>query len=132
MAARKSKTALAEQVAYNNVLLEQIRSDQKAMYEAMIAMNEGLRRELRSEIGKVTARLEVLESVVKQNSEDIRTLRTEVGQLRSEVAELRADVASLRTEVERLRNDFEKRDEVARIAALEARVTELERRLKVG
>ena len=118
MAARKKRTTDAEGVGYTNVLLEQIRAKQDAMYEAMIAMGAGIRRELRSQIAKVTARLDDLEAVVKQNSADIRALR--------------AEVAELRAEVRQLRHDFDNRDERAKIAALEARVTELERRVKAG
>ena len=125
MAARKKRTADAEGVGYTNVLLEEIRAKQDAMYEAMVAMGEGLRGEFRSEIAKVTQRLDVLESVVRQNSEDIKVLR-------AEVAELRAEVAELRTEVRQLRRDFDNREERTKIAALEARVTELERLVKAG
>src|SRR5438045_2038913 len=91
MAARKKRTTDAQGIGYTNVLLEEIRSKQDAMYEAMIAMGEGLKREFRSEIAKVTERLDTLESVVKQNSEDICALRAEVAELRAEVRQLRHD-----------------------------------------
>ncbi len=63
-------------------------------------------------------RLSNLEAAVMQNSRDIQ--------------QNTRDIADLREEMRRLRHDFDSREEKTRIAALEERVTKLERQLKAG
>jgi hypothetical protein len=118
MAARKRKNGTTEGVAHTNVLLEQIRGDQRAMFEAMNAGFEGLRREMDTRFTRVDERLAILEAVVRQNSADIKRLATEIDELRAEIRGLR--------------RDFDTREERERIAALEQRVAKLEQTLKVG
>ncbi len=97
-----------------NVLLEDIRAGQKAMFEGMTAMGSMLRAEFREELAKVHVRLEALESAVKQNT--------------AEIKQSSADIRELREELRRLRHEFNHREELARIASLEERVTALEQR----
>lgn len=125
MAVRKAKKQAATGAAYTNVLLEQMRSEQRAMFGAMNAWGERLERKFDARFEQVDQRLGNLEAAVLQNSRDIKQNTEDIRRLASELADLRE-------EVRRLRNDFDTREEKARIAALEARVTELERRVKTG
>jgi chromosome segregation ATPase len=87
-------------------LLENIQSQQHAMLEAIQAMGDRLNRTMEERFASVEARLDMLESVVRQNSGDINALREDVRSLRK---------------------DLEKRDE--RLSAVEDRVATLEKRL---
>ena len=115
---RAGKRTPSEGVAKTHALIEQIRSEQRAMFASMTASFEALRRDLRGDLAWVEKRAAALEAAVTQGSADIGLLERQVVQLSSEVR--------------RLRRDFDSREETARIAALEARVTKLEELLKVG
>lgn len=69
---------------------------------------------------KLTLRLDRIEEVVRTCWRESRELRHDVDDLRREVTDLRRDIGELRT-------DAERRD-ATRLAPLEARVAELERR----
>jgi DNA repair ATPase RecN len=90
------------------VLLEDIRAQNKATIEAV----ESGRRETSLEIqrleARLTARIEILEAVVRHHSEELRGIRLEL-------TALKATVNNLESKVDRL-------------LALEARVTAIERR----
>ncbi len=105
-----------------NVLLEDVRSQQNAMLEAIASMGESLERKFDERFTRIEQRLEILESVVRQNSEDIRKNSEDIRK-NSE------DIETMRIELQRLRKDFDTRDERAQIRALEERVGRLEQRL---
>ena len=123
------------------VVIERVDTNVRLLAEAMT----GMRTELKNDMAELEARLSVritrLEDAVRTNSRDIRDLKTDVAALKTDVATLKTDVAALKTdvatlktdmsdlrqEVAELRRDFERRD-ATRLSALEARVTELEKR----
>jgi outer membrane murein-binding lipoprotein Lpp len=104
-----------------NVLLEDIRSQNRATYEALSGQIEGLDRRMSARFDQLEERVTLLENVV-------RKLYEEVHQLRLDVNQLRADVDQLRVDVNQLRSDFDKRTELSRLDALERRVALLEKR----
>lgn len=125
MAARtRSKRAPATAHQFG-AILEEVRSQQTAMLEAISAWGERLERKFDVEFSRVNERLDNLEAAVRQNSLDIKKNSDDIRRLNAEVADLRAEVRQLRT-------DFDGRHEKAQIAVLEARVTRLEQHVKIG
>jgi UTP:GlnB (protein PII) uridylyltransferase len=98
--------------SYTNVLLEDIRSQVRAMAEALTLT--ATKKDLENLRNDLTARIEVLETAVRQNSEDIRENSEDIRMLAEELRRLSAIVAG-------------KADRAA-LEAVEARVTTLERR----
>ena len=119
-----------------HVLLERLQSDMTVVVEAVTGWRAELKAEIAGSEARLTARITILEEVVRQNSADIRDLRHEVAGLRRDVdalkesvAGLRTDVAGLRTDVDGIRHDLDHRAELDRIGSLEDRVTALEARV---
>lgn len=102
MATRRTSAA-----ARTNILLEEIKAQNRATYEAVMNVKEELERKFDARFDRIEARLDVLESAVKA---------------------LFAEVAALRAEVNQLRHDFDHREELGRLEALERRVEALEKR----
>lgn len=130
MAAGKSKASASRRpplkVHELGALLEDLRSQQDVMLEGIASISERLDRTMTLEAGqRLERRILDLEAVVRQNSADIRKHSEELQKHSEELREMR-------DELRRLRTDFDAREEKARVAALEARVTRLEQQLKVG
>ncbi len=87
----------------NNVLLEEIRAQNRATIEAVHSEVGLLRREMNERFERVEVRLDVLEAVVRQHSKDIQELKRDVAELKGDVAELKRDVAELKREVTDIR-----------------------------
>jgi hypothetical protein len=102
------------------VVVERIDSNVQMLAEAMIGMRTELKRDITELDARLSARIDRLEDAVRTNLREIRELKP----LKTEMAELRAEVAALR-------RDFERRD-AERLASLEARVTELEKRAGIA
>lgn len=90
------------------LILEEMRSQNRATIEAVEASRTTLERELHQMREQTNARLEVLEAGVRQNGTDTRHLQGDVKQLQSEVRGLAG--------------------KLERVAHLEERVGALERR----
>ncbi len=101
-----------------DILLERIESQMQFVIEAVTGMQETFDVKLSALEERLTARIGILEDVVRKNSEDIRK--------NSE------DIRSLRLELAGLRQDFERRQEPGRLQALEKRVSRIERKLGIG
>ncbi len=106
---------------HTNVLLEDIRAQNRATYEGVTGAIEGLERRL-------AARFESLEERVTMVENAVRQLLTETTRLSNEIADLRGEVNELRADVNRLRHDFDNRNELSRLDELERRVALLEER----
>ena len=126
----------AEAVHRNNVLLEHIQSQMQVIIEGQQAGFESLRRELREVESKLSARITILEQVVRKNSEDIARLSDQVAGLDVKIAGLDAKVAGLDTrvagleaEVMRLRHDLDRCCNRTDFEALERRVSAIEAHL---
>jgi chromosome segregation ATPase len=135
MAARKRTTRAAaaskksadpgDTLAHMNVLLEDIRAQNRVTYEAVVSFRDELRAEMQEGFRALVERVRVLEEVVRQHT-------TELREVRADISTLKADVASLKDEMRRLRNDFDNREERAKLHALEQRVQRLEEQLRAG
>lgn len=99
------------------VVLERVDSNVRALAEGMVSMHQGLTAHINDVERRLSARIDVLESVVRQNSIDI--------------AKNSADIQDLRTEVRQLRHDFDHRAEKREIELLDARVTALETKARL-
>jgi hypothetical protein len=97
-----------------NVLLEDIRAQNRATYEALSGQIEGLERRMGARFDRLEERVTLLENVVRKLHEEVR--------------QLRADVDLLRVDVNQLRADFDNRAELSRLDVLERRVASLEKR----
>lgn len=123
MAARsRASKAAPTTLRQVGVLLEEVRSQQSAMLEAMTSWGERLERKIDSEIRRVDERLANLEAAVLQNSRDIRKNSEDIKRLETEVVEVRNEVRRL----------YDTRPEKGAVAALEERVAILERHLGIG
>ena len=109
--------ANSEAVHANGVLLEQLQSQMLVVLEGLTSFRAELKSDVATLREELSARISILEEVVRKNSEEIRKNS--------------ADIRDLREEVARLRHDFEHRSDVERIGALERRVAAMEARLGV-
>jgi hypothetical protein len=113
------------------VMFEQLQSQMAVVLEAVTSTGQSLRAEMAACEARLSARIAVLEQVVRQSSEDIRRNSEEIRKNSEDIRALRDEVASLRAELTQLRHDFDHREERGRIDALERRVAALETRLGV-
>ena len=117
------------------VILEDIRSQNRSTIEAVWSVRDELKREMAERQEQTDARLQTLESAVRQNSTDVLTLHGEVRTLQGDVRTLQGDVGTLQGDVRNLQRDVhnladkvEHLDEkVDTLSGLEARVSTLER-----
>ena len=90
-----------------NVLLEDIKAQNRATIEAVWNAKEELERKFGERFERIEQRLDRVEDAIRYHSKEIAELRTELRQLRS---------------------DFDERTELSRLDALERRVALLEKR----
>ena len=90
-----------------NVLLEDMRTQNRVTYEALSGQIQALDRRIGERFDQLEERVTLLENVVRKLYEEVHQLRVDVNQLRS---------------------DFDKRAELSRLDALERRVALLEKR----
>ena len=122
--ARSQAGRPADATRAQNVLLEQLKSQMDGVLEAVMGSRTYLDTKIDAVEKRLSERISVLEEVVRQNSEDIRKNS-------EDIRKNSADIRELREEVARLRYDFDHRTELGRVAALEGRVTALEKRVGV-
>jgi chromosome segregation ATPase len=117
------------------VILEDIRSQNRATLEAVTSFERRYERDRAEDRAHVNARFDVVEGVLREHSKDIRELKTDVAELKTDVAELKtdvavlkSDVAVLKTEVAEIKTDLRRVDgKVDQLSTLEPRVGALER-----
>ena len=98
------------------LLLEQIRGDQRALFEAMTTSFAALRRGLNDDrFTRVEKRLEDLEAAVRQNSldirknsEDIRKNSEDIKRNSDDILRLSLELKEVREELHRLRRDWDR------------------------
>ena len=103
-----------QEIRHQGVLFEQLGSKVDALGEGLLAFREHYTAEIRALREELSARIALLEDVVRQHSTDIRAIR-------ADVRTIQADVADLRRRFDRLERE----------ADLEKRVTEVEKRLGI-
>lgn len=104
------------------VVLERVDANVRGLAEAVVSTREGLTTKMDDLERRLSDRIAILESVVRQHSVE---LRQQSEQIRQSSEEIR----SLRVAVEGLRHDFDHRPEKAELTALERRVSALEARV---
>jgi outer membrane murein-binding lipoprotein Lpp len=130
------------------VILEDIRSQNRATLEAVEASRVELNARFDREHEAVDARFTVVEGAIRGLASDVRELKTDVkvlktdvtglktvadlktdvADLKTDVAGLKTDVAGLKTDVAGLKTDLRRVEgKVDGLVTLEARVTALER-----
>lgn len=132
MASRKKSGLSGEAHQIIGAIVEQFGSSQKAVLERFDTFRDELRQEFRPEFARISERLDALEFAVRQNSADIKQNSADIRQNSADIKQSSEDIRSLREELRRLRFDFDSREELARIASLESRVSEIERKLGAG
>jgi septal ring factor EnvC (AmiA/AmiB activator) len=103
------------------VILEDIRSQNRATLEAVESFEGRYARDRTEDRARTDGRFDVIEGVLREHSRDIREIKTDVAVLKTDVALLKADVAAIKTDLRRVD------DKVDHLSALEPRVTALER-----
>ena len=121
MSARKRAT-VARGADATAVILEDIRAQNRVVLEAVQSMGESLRSEIAALRQELCERIERLEAVVRQNSIDIRKNSEDIRKNSEDIQRLEAELRSVKVAV------LMKVDAAA-LAALELRVSALERRL---
>ena len=122
VATNAAETRLSAAIGEQGVILEQLRSQMTLVLEAVTATRTELKTEMGEMEARLSARITLLEQVVRQNSVDIRKNSADIRKNSEDICELRAEVA-------RLRHDFDHRSEIERLASLEERVLAIETRL---
>jgi chromosome segregation ATPase len=107
---------------YNAVLLEDLKSDMKAVIDGMESTKVTLRREMQEFRSEVNQRFDTIEFVVRQHSSDINDLKADVGVLKADVGVLKADVGVLKTDVSNLNSKIG--DLGTRIDSVESNLSE--------
>jgi hypothetical protein len=77
------------------VILEEIRSQNRATIETVEARHQETRRDLQDFRTEVRGEFRVVHDVLRAHGEDIGQLKTGLGEVRSELAALKADVSRL-------------------------------------
>jgi hypothetical protein len=77
------------------VILEEIRSQNRATIEALQASEARLERKIDDGLGGVHLRLDVVEGVVRQNSKDILQNSTDIRQNTADIRQNSADIQAL-------------------------------------
>ena len=103
------------------VILEDIRSQNRATIEAVEASRVEMNARFDHEHKATDARFTVVEAAVRSVASDVRELKTDVQILKTDVVGLKTDVAGLKTDLRRVEG------KVDGLSPLEARVTVLER-----
>jgi chromosome segregation ATPase len=122
-----------------DVVLERIESQLQVVAEAVTSLSAQLDSKLGALEERLSARISVLEAVVRKNSEDIRKnsedIRKNSDDIRKNSDDIRKnsdDIRALHAEVAQLRRDFEHRAELAQMKALEERVARVEAKLGIA
>jgi chromosome segregation ATPase len=129
-----------------DVVLERIESQMQFVVEAVTGLREELVAKIDDLEARLSARISVLEEVVRQNSldikknsedikknsEDIRRNSEDIKKNSEDIRRNSEDIRVLREEVAQLRRDFEHRAELARMSALEERVARVEQKLGIA
>ncbi|MFO0670027.1 MAG: hypothetical protein U0235_10435 [Polyangiaceae bacterium] len=115
---------LRDDIRAVGVVVERVDANVRALAEAIGATREGLTAQMNDLERRLSERISVLESAVRQNSADI--LKNSADILKNS-----EDIAALRVEVARLRHDFDRRPEAAGFTDLDRRVAAVEARVGV-
>jgi hypothetical protein len=107
-----------------NLLLEEIREQNRATIEAVLSSRQEIMRELGGRIDVLSRRIDALELAVRINSEDIRKNSEDIRK-NSE------DIAALHERLSRVEESLRRRPDEAAIQDLQVRVEALERRLGI-
>jgi hypothetical protein len=118
----KRLDAVEETLHVHGVMLQQIQSQLQFVAEAVTGLSQKLDTKIDELEARLTARITLLEEVVRQNSRDIRKNSEDIRK-NSE------DIRVAREEIAQLRRDFERRSELARVEALEQRLARVEAKL---
>lgn len=113
------KPAAATEKERFELLLENIEQQNRAVMDAVAAQGNQLRQEMREGFGKLNARADVHEVILRQHSADIRELKTDVQGLKT-------DVQGLKEAVRRIETKLDQKADVSQVKALEMRVAVLE------
>ena len=111
-ATRKSKAPSATAPGRIELLLEDMRDQNRATLEAVMMLGDEMRGEIGTLRRELCARLDVVEAVVREHSADVRDLRNDVSVLQVGIRELQHAVRIMTTQAE--------------MHALQARVERLE------
>ena len=101
------------------VVLEDIRSQNKRVIEAVLDLGKTMDRDIRSLREELMERISVLESAVRTNSKDIR-------QNTEDIRKNSEDIRGLQSEVAGLRDLLARKADAAALSALKHRVSALE------
>src|SRR5277367_3159191 len=110
-----SLTELAQEVRHGGVLLERLSSKVDAIVEGIGALTDHVTRTAGDLEARLSARIQLLEEVVRQNSVDIRQNTAGIRQNTADIQQSSADIQSLRREIAGLRHDFDHREERGRM-----------------
>jgi hypothetical protein len=129
---RRPNKALEEAVRELGVRLEDVQSQMRLVFEAVTSLGQQFDAKLSAVEARLSERISVLESVVRQNSEDIRKNSEDIRKNSEDIRKNSEDIRQLQEEVAQLRRDFDRRAELARVDALEQRVAQVEAKLGIA
>jgi chromosome segregation ATPase len=119
------------------VLMEQMEEQNRATYEAVLAVEGRILARLDGRLERIELRLDVLEAAVRQNSADIGKLQAAVGQLQAAVDQNSADIEKLQAavgqnsaEIAKLREELARINQAPRIEQSEDAIKDIERRVQ--
>jgi chromosome segregation ATPase len=133
MAARRASVnqyATKDDVRAIGVVVERIESKLGALTEGLGVLRDELKTDIASLEQRLSARIAVLEEVVRKNSEDIRKNSEAIRQNSEDIRKNSEDIRLLRVEVAELRLRFDQRE--SRLDELERRISIVEQRLGIA
>ena len=122
MPERKSKLPVnptqKEQSRYNAVLLEEVRSQMKAVIETVEVSNSQLNEKIDGVEQRLTDRIEVVEMVVKKNSGDIQSIKGNIQSINGDIQSIHKKLTGhdqrfdrLEQKMDRIADKVERHDE---------------------
>jgi uncharacterized protein HemX len=113
------------------ILLEQIQEQNRATIEAVQSQGTSIRREMGELERRLERRIDALEAAVRQNSADIRQNSADIRQHAADIRQQADELREVRKQLAELTGVARGKPDTTALEALDARVTNLERRVGI-
>jgi hypothetical protein len=128
----RSRPPSATKLGRIEVLLEDMRAQNRATIEAVLSTRQALEAKLDAQRLELLGRIEALEVAVRMNSEDIRRNSADIRQNSADIRQNTADIRQNTADIQRVLEKLDGKVDAVELARLEQRVAALERQAHSG